>query len=80
MSQSAQRMNKIAGMQSSDTFAQIKTHAALDSVMNSVNKAFSEMETSLMENSEVQQAKAAIDVTIAAQPVQQQLGSPVQPK
>jgi hypothetical protein len=80
MSQSAQRMNKIAGMQSSDTFAQIKTDAALDSVMNSVNKAFSEMETSLMENSEVQQAKASIDLTIAAQPVQQQLGSQVQPK
>jgi hypothetical protein len=33
-----------------------------------------------MENSEVQQAKAAIDVTIAAQPVPQQLGSPAQPK
>ncbi|KVU84267.1 hypothetical protein WK76_24880 [Burkholderia ubonensis] len=58
MSQSAQRMNKIAGLQTGDVFAQIKTDAALDSVMNSVNKAFSEMETSLMENPEVRQANA----------------------
>lgn len=54
MSQSAQKMNKIAGMQVSDTFEKIKTDAAIDSVMTSVNKAFSEMETSLMENPEVQ--------------------------
>jgi septal ring factor EnvC (AmiA/AmiB activator) len=75
MSQSAQRMNKIAGLQTSDTFAQIKTDAALDSVMNSVNKAFSEMETSLMENAEVQQAKAAAtEIGDTAPP--QKLGSP----
>ncbi|MFM0157129.1 hypothetical protein [Paraburkholderia sediminicola] len=80
MSQSAQRMNKIAGMQSSDTFAQIKTDAALDSVMNSVNKAFSEMETSLMESAEVQQAKAAAAEVSAASPPAQQLGSPAAPK
>ena len=79
MSQSAQRMNKIAGMQSSDTFAQIKTDAALDSVMNSVNKAFSEMETSLMESAEVQQAKAATEIGAISQPAQQ-LGSPAAPK
>lgn len=53
MSQSAQKMNKIAGLQVSDTFEKIKTDAAIDSVMTSVNKAFSEMETSLMESSEV---------------------------
>jgi cysteinyl-tRNA synthetase len=60
MSQSAQRMNRLAGMQTSDTFERIKTDAAIDSVTSSVNKAFSEMETSLMENPEVQQAQAAV--------------------
>ncbi|HEX7913863.1 MAG TPA: hypothetical protein VF534_38100 [Paraburkholderia sp.] len=60
MSQAAQQMNKIAGRQASDTFEQIKTDAAVDSVMRSVNKAFSEMETSLLDNPEVKQAQAAI--------------------
>ena len=50
MSQAAQQMNKLAGRQASDTFEQIKTDVAVDSVMRSVNKAFSEMETSLMDN------------------------------
>ena len=59
MSQAAQQMNKIAGRQASDTFEQIKTDAAVDSVMRSVNKAFSEMETSLLDNPEVKQAQAA---------------------
>ncbi|WP_179404282.1 hypothetical protein [Burkholderia guangdongensis] len=62
MSQAAQQMNKIAGKQTADTFEQIKTDAAVDSVMRSVNKAFSEMETSLMDNPEVKQAQqAALD-------------------
>lgn len=59
MSQAAQQMNKIAGRQVTDTFEQIKTDAAVDSVMCSVNKAFSEMETSLLDNPEVKQAQAA---------------------
>jgi hypothetical protein len=59
MSQAAQQMNRIAGRQSSDTFEQIKTDAAVDSVMKSVNRAFSEMETSLLDNPEVKQAQAA---------------------
>ena len=57
MSQAAQQMNKLAGRQASDTFEQIKTDVAVDSVMRSVNKAFSEMETSLMDNPEVKQAQ-----------------------
>ncbi|VWC68457.1 hypothetical protein BLA39750_00357 [Burkholderia lata] len=57
MSQAAQQMNKLAGKQASDTFEQIKTDVAVDSVMRSVNKAFSEMETSLMDNPEVKQAQ-----------------------
>ncbi|MEQ5842086.1 hypothetical protein N0A02_21840 [Paraburkholderia acidicola] len=64
MSQSAQRMNKIAGMQTSNTFEQIKTDAAIDAVTNSVNKAFSEMETSLMDNPEVQQAQQAANASL----------------
>ncbi|WP_249744579.1 hypothetical protein [Burkholderia pyrrocinia] len=58
MSQAAQQMNKLAGRQPIDTFEQIKTDAAVDSVMRSVNKAFSEMETSLLANPEVRQAHA----------------------
>jgi hypothetical protein len=50
-------MNKLAGRQTADTFEQIKTDAAVDSVMRSVNKAFSEMETSLLDNPEVKQAQ-----------------------
>ncbi|RQS64287.1 hypothetical protein DID96_28595 [Burkholderia sp. Bp8963] len=63
MSQAAQHMNKLAGRQAADTFEQIKTDVAVDSVMRSVNKAFSEMETSLMDNPEVKQAQqqAVID-------------------
>ncbi|MPV56231.1 hypothetical protein CFB46_26980 [Burkholderia sp. HI2761] len=57
MSQAAQQMNKLAGRQAADTFEQIKTDVAVDSVMRSVNKAFSEMETSLMDNPEVKQAQ-----------------------
>ncbi|MPV66522.1 hypothetical protein [Burkholderia sp. BE17] len=57
MSQAAQQMNKLAGRQTADTFEQIKTDVAVDSVMRSVNKAFSEMETSLMDNPEVKQAQ-----------------------
>jgi hypothetical protein len=68
MSQAAQKMNAIAGKQSGDTFAQIKTDAAIDSVMRSVNKAFSEMETSLQDSPEVQQAQAA---AVERVPVQQ---------
>jgi hypothetical protein len=56
-------------------------HVAIDSVMNSVNKAFSEMETSLMESAEVQQATAATAAEMAAiNPPAQQLGSPTAPK
>ena len=59
MSQAAQRMNKVAGQQSGDTFEQIKTEASIDSVMKSVNMAFSQMETALLDNPEVKQAQQA---------------------
>lgn len=59
MSQAAQQMNKIAGQQTGDVFEQIKTDAAIDSVMSSVNKAFSQMETALLDNQEVKQAQQA---------------------
>jgi len=70
MSQAAQQMNKIAGRQTNDTFEQIKTDAAVDSVMKSVNKAFSEMETSLLDNPEVKQAQATIGMEIPVSPRQ----------
>lgn len=59
MSQAAQHMTKVAGQQSTDTFEKIKTDAAVDSVTRSVNKAFSEMENSLLDNPEVKQAQEA---------------------
>ena len=50
MAQATQKMNKLAGMNTGDEFARIKTEAAVDSVMSSVNKAFAEMETEVMVN------------------------------
>lgn len=56
MSQAAQKMNKMAGMEMADPFEKIKADSAINSVMSSMNKAFAEMETALMDNKEVQQA------------------------
>jgi DNA repair exonuclease SbcCD ATPase subunit len=47
MSQAAQNINKMAGMNAAAPFEKIKTESAIDSVMNSMNQAFAEMETSL---------------------------------
>ena len=57
MSQAAQKMNKMAGMEMADPFEKIKADSAINSVMTSMNKAFAEMETALMDNKEVQQAQ-----------------------
>lgn len=48
MSQAAQKMNRVAGKQAEDVFAQIKRDTALDSVQTSLNRAFAELETSLL--------------------------------
>lgn len=58
MSQAAQKMNKLAGMEVADPFVKIKADAAIDSVMSSVSKAFAEMETALLDNKELQQANS----------------------
>lgn len=50
LAMATQRMNKLAGMNTGDEFARIKTEAAVDSVMSNVNKAFAEMETEVMVN------------------------------
>ena len=55
MSQEAQRMNKYASLQTGDPFEQIKTDVALESVVTSVNTAFSELETALMDSDDVTQ-------------------------
>ena len=60
MSQAAQKMNKMAGVELADPFVKIKADAAIDSVMTSMNRAFSEMETALLDNKEVQQATLAV--------------------
>lgn len=61
MSQAAQKMNKMAGVELADPFVKIKADAAIDSVMTSMNRAFSEMETALLDNKEVQQATLAVE-------------------
>jgi septal ring factor EnvC (AmiA/AmiB activator) len=57
MSQAAQKMNKLAGMEIGDPFEKIKADSAINSVMTSMNKAFAEMETALLDNPELQKAK-----------------------
>ncbi len=59
MALAAQKMNQVAGMEVKDPFAKIKEDSAIDSVMNSLNKAFAEMETSMLDNKEIQQARQA---------------------
>lgn len=61
MSQAAQKMNKMAGMETGDPFEKIKADSAINSVMSSMNKAFAEMETALMDNKEVQQATLLVE-------------------
>ena len=60
MSQAAQKMNKMAGMETGDPFEKIKADSAINSVMSSMNKAFAEMETALLDNEEVQQASMMV--------------------
>jgi hypothetical protein len=69
MSQAAQKMNKLAGMELGDPFEKIKADSAINSVMTSMNKAFAEMETALMDNKEVQKAQAQELITNDPQPV-----------
>lgn len=57
MSQAAQKMNKLAGVEMADPFEKIKADSAINSVMTSMNRAFSDMETALLDNKEVQKAQ-----------------------
>jgi hypothetical protein len=76
MSQAAQKMNKLAGVEMADPFEKIKADSAINSVMTSMNKAFAEMETALLDNKEVQQANLAVGNDPS--PVLQGVGSVVQ--
>jgi len=49
MSQEAQKLNKLAGVQEGDFMEKLKTDVSLESVNKSLETAFSEMETALME-------------------------------
>ena len=69
MSQAAQKMNKLAGVELGDPFEKIKADSAINSVMTSMNKAFAEMETALLDNKEVQKAQAQGLITNDPQPV-----------
>ena len=48
MSQALQKANSLAGMDTEDPMAQLKTDAAIDSVVNSINRAFAEMDSSVL--------------------------------
>lgn len=48
MSQALQKANALAGVDSEDPMAQLKTDAAIDSVVNSINRAFAEMDSSVL--------------------------------
>lgn len=61
MSQAAQKMNKLAGVELGDPFEKIKSDSAINSVMSNMNKAFAEMETALLDNKEVQQATLSVE-------------------
>ncbi len=69
MSQEAQRMNKLAGMQTGDPFEKIKTEVALESVVSSVNQAFSELETALMDDDTAKQLATNHTTALEYKPV-----------
>lgn len=49
MSQAAQRLNLAAGLDTGDVYERIKTETAVESVQASLNKAFSDLETALLD-------------------------------
>lgn len=63
MGQAAQRLNKAAGFSDDDFLARIKTETALDSVQSSMNKAFAELETSLLDEAPLQVALPELGVS-----------------
>ncbi len=71
MSQSALKLAKQAGMSEDDFFSKIKTEAAFDSVQNSTNMAFADLEFALMDEQDAKKALPApekgivIDITPA---------------
>ncbi len=48
MSQALQRANALAGVDTEDPLAQLKTDSAIDAVVNSINRAFAEMDSSVL--------------------------------
>lgn len=62
MSQEAAKMNKLAGMQTGDPFEKIKTETALDAVQTGLNRAFADLEDSLLDTEEVTQKALAYEV------------------
>ena len=48
MSQALQKANALAGVDTEDPMAQLKTDAAIDAVVNSINRAFAEMDSSVL--------------------------------
>lgn len=67
MSQAAQKMNQLAGMEIGDQFEKIKADAAIDSVMTSVNSAMAQMETALLDNKELVQSMNQPKVGVVGQ-------------
>lgn len=72
MGQEAAKMNAAAGMTDEDFLAKLKQETAMDSVTTSMNTAFAELETSLMEEDGTQEAQKLIEQqpTTAFRPIE----------
>jgi len=77
MSQSALKLAKQAGMSEDDFFSKIKTEAAFDSVQNSTNMAFADLEFALMDEQDAKKelatSKNLVTDTISPIPARQQI-------
>jgi hypothetical protein len=51
MSQALQKVNALGGVDGGDPMEQLKADAAIDAVVNSINRAFAEMDASVLADS-----------------------------
>jgi hypothetical protein len=66
MSQAAQQLTAAAGQDDLDFMSKIKTETAIDSVQESLNRAFSEMETELLDAEPQSQLTHSAPLTLEA--------------
>lgn len=64
MGQEAQKMNAASGLNDEDLLAKIRVDTALDSVTGSMNTAFAELETSLLEDQDTKETQRMIEAKV----------------